>query len=95
MKIKDEYWSILRKDEKSNWCLVMEKDARWGMDTGVFFMNESTNQVLSLSFDFEWLERMDYISKDAIMAGLNGFLDAFAKCQPLIQVDDPFIPDNN
>ena len=73
----------------------MEKDGKWGVDTDVFFMNEKTNQILSLTFDFDWQEKLDYISKDAVMAGLNGFLDAFIKAQPLVKVDDPFEIDKN
>ena len=51
----------------------------------------SVKDILTLAEE----KKLDYISKDAVMAGLNGFLDAFIKAQPLVKVDDPFEIDKN
>lgn len=95
MIIDETTFKIIKEDKKTGWCLVTDREPAWEdfYNAGVYYMNRKTNQEIFLEFDFKTVSEKVHISKDAMIAGFEAFLDAFAKKQPLVKVSYPFYDD--
>lgn len=91
MRIFSKYWTILKEDKETGWCMCTDSDMDWDSDDcTIYLMNKKTNQEFTLSFEMAFSIKYSDITKESVIAGLESFFLVFSKMQPLKKCPWPF-----